>query len=245
MNYIKFSMKKIAILSILILSFFAVSFAFAAQQPEMNVYVADINVGETAHVQVILPIDVIGEVIVSVNDQNYTAKVVNGNATVDLKDLKEGNYTLNVTCPENGNYSKISKNVSLSVINKTPSVPDNKTPDNKTPENKTPVSPENKTPVNPKNNTPANAGGEPVNTQNVTPVAPTNITNDTNTTNKTNNTNNTVPTKKVDNPPAQTEKPKTEQPKYYLILQKAGLPIAILVLVVIVVIVGGIYLRKK
>lgn len=228
-------MKKIAILSILILSFFAVSFAFAAQQSEMNVYVADINVGETAHVQVILPIDVIGEVIVSVNDQNYTAKVVNGNATVDLKDLKEGNYTLNVTCLENGNYSKISKNVSLSVINKTPSVPDNKTP----------VSPENKTPVNPKNNTPANAGGEPVNTQNVTPVAPTNITNDTNTTNKTNNTNNTVPTKKVDNPPAQTEKPKTEQPKYYLILQKAGLPIAILVLVVIVVIVGGIYLRKK
>ena len=38
-------MRKIAILSIFILSLFAVNMAFSVEQPEMKVYVADINAG--------------------------------------------------------------------------------------------------------------------------------------------------------------------------------------------------------
>ena len=198
-------MRKIAILSILILTLLAVNMAFAAEQPEMSVYVADIGTGETAHVQVTLPGDAQGKVSVSVNGKNVSANVVDGQATVDLTGLKDGDYVVKVTYEGNGNYSKISKDVNLKVGNGS---------DNNT------------------TNVTGNASGEPVATQNVTAVTGDNATNTTNT---TNNTNVTPAKKVTNNTTQTVKKPKKQMPKPLSALsdKNTGLPVLLLLLVAI------------
>lgn len=212
-------MRKIAILSILILALLAVSVAFAAEMPEMSVYVADINVGEIAHVQITLPSDAQGNVTVSVDGQNYSANVVDGKANVDLPNLKAGDYVVNVTYPGSGNYSQIEKQADLKV-----SESNNNASDTNTSANASGA---------PDTNTSANASGAP--STNTTPVTPTNVTNTTDTANNTNvtpqknTTNNTAPAK-----------PKKEPPKPLAGLEdkNTGLPILLLILVVIIVVIG-------
>ena len=224
-------MRKIAILSIFILSLFAVNMAFSAEQPEMRVYVADINASETAHVQIALPVDAQGKVNVSVNGQIFSANVVDGKATVNLTDLKAGDYVLNVTYGGGGNYSKISKDVNLKVNDKS----------NTTNHNATPASTQNATPA-------GNASGGPVVTQNATKVT---VTNQTNTSNTTNNTN-VTPAKKVVNNTNKTVKkpvkqqPKKQQPKIVQALtnKNTGLPVLVLLLVAIGAVVAVAY-RKR
>lgn len=224
-------MRKIAILSIFILSLFAVNMAFSAEQPEMKVYVADINASETAHVQIALPVDAQGKVNVSVNGQIFSANVVDGKATVNLTDLKAGDYVLNVTYGGGGNYSKISKDVNLKVNDKS----------NTTNHNATPASTQNATPA-------GNASGGPVVTQNATKVT---VTNQTNTSNTTNNTN-VTPAKKVVNNTNKTVKkpvkqqPKKQQPKIVQALtnKNTGLPVLVLLLVAIGAVVAVAY-RKR
>lgn len=224
-------MRKIAILSIFILSLFAVNMAFSVEQPEMKVYVADINASETAHVQIALPVDAQGMVNVSVNGQIFSANVVDGKATVNLTDLKAGDYVLNVTYGGGGNYSKISKDVNLKVNDKS----------NTTNHNATPASTQNATPA-------GNASGGPVVTQNATKVT---VTNQTNTSNTTNNTN-VTPAKKVVNNTNKTVKkpvkqqPKKQQPKIVQALtnKNTGLPVLVLLLVAIGAVVAVAY-RKR
>ena len=224
-------MGKIAILSIFILSLFAVNMAFSVEQPEMKVYVADINASETAHVQIALPVDAQGKVNVSVNGQIFSANVVDGKATVNLTDLKAGDYVLNVTYGGGGNYSKISKDVNLKVNDKS----------NTTNHNATPASTQNATPA-------GNASGGPVVTQNATKVT---VTNQTNTSNTTNNTN-VTPAKKVVNNTNKTVKkpvkqqPKKQQPKIVQALtnKNTGLPVLVLLLVAIGAVVAVAY-RKR
>ena len=224
-------MRKIAILSIFILSLFAVNMAFSAEQPEMKIYVADINASETAHVQIALPVDAQGKVNVSVNGQIFSANVVDGKATVNLTDLKAGDYVLNVTYGGGGNYSKISKDVNLKVNDKS----------NTTNHNATPASTQNATPA-------GNASGGPVVTQNATKVT---VTNQTNTSNTTNNTN-VTPAKKVVNNTNKTVKkpvkqqPKKQQPKIVQALtnKNTGLPVLVLLLVAIGAVVAVAY-RKR
>ena len=224
-------MRKIAILSIFILSLFAVNMAFSAEPPEMKVYVADINASETAHVQIALPVDAQGKVNVSVNGQIFSANVVDGKATVNLTDLKAGDYVLNVTYGGGGNYSKISKDVNLKVNDKS----------NTTNHNATPASTQNATPA-------GNASGGPVVTQNATKVT---VTNQTNTSNTTNNTN-VTPAKKVVNNTNKTVKkpvkqqPKKQQPKIVQALtnKNTGLPVLVLLLVAIGAVVAVAY-RKR
>lgn len=224
-------MRKIAILSIFILSLFAVNMAFSVEQPEMKVYVADINASETAHVQIALPVDAQGKVNVSVNGQIFSANVVDGKATVNLTDLKAGDYVLNVTYGGGGNYSKISKDVNLKVNDKS----------NTTNHNATPASTQNATPA-------GNASGGPVVTQNATKVT---VTNQTNTSSTTNNTN-VTPAKKVVNNTNKTVKkpvkqqPKKQQPKIVQALtnKNTGLPVLVLLLVAIGAVVAVAY-RKR
>lgn len=232
-------MRKIAILSIFILSLFAVNMAFSAEQPEMRVYVADINASETAHVQIALPVDAQGKVNVSVNGQIFSANVVDGKATVNLTDLKAGDYVLNVTYGGGGNYSKISKDVNLKVNDKS----------NTTNQNATPAGNASGQPAATQNATPAgNASGGPVVTQNATKVT---VTNQTNTSNTTNNTN-VTPAKKVVNNTNKTVKkpvkqqPKKQQPKIVQALtnKNTGLPVLVLLLVAIGAVVAVAY-RKR
>ena len=221
-------MRKIAILSILILALLAVSVAFAAEKPEMSVYVADINVGEIAHVQITLPSDAQGNVTVSVDGQKYSANVVDGKANVDLPNLKAGDYVVKVTYPGSGNYSQIEKQADLKVLESNNNASDTNT---NTSANASGA---------PDTNTSANASGAP--DTNTAPVTPTNVTNTTDTTNNTNvtpqknTTNNTAPVK-----------PKKEPPKPLAGLEdkNTGLPILLLVLVVIIVVIGVALRGKK
>ena len=107
-------MKNLSIFLIMVLPIFAVNFAFAAET-EMNIYVDDINQGQTANVNITLPSDAQGEVLVSVNGQEYKANVVDGKATVNLTGLNAGEYKVLVTYGGNGNYSEVSKEVNLTV----------------------------------------------------------------------------------------------------------------------------------
>ncbi len=240
-------MRKIAILSIFILSLFAVNMAFSAEQPEMKVYVADINASETAHVQIALPVDAQGKVNVSVNGQIFSANVVDGKATVNLTDLKAGDYVLNVTYGGGGNYSKISKDVNLKVNDKSNTTNHNATPAST--QNATPAGNASGQPASTQNATPAgNASGGPVVTQNATKVT---VTNQTNTSNTTNNTN-VTPAKKVVNNTNKTVKkpvkqqPKKQQPKIVQALtnKNTGLPVLVLLLVAIGAVVAVAY-RKR
>ena len=199
--------------------------------PYLQYNILDINASETAHVQIALPVDAQGKVNVSVNGQIFSANVVDGKATVNLTDLKAGDYVLNVTYGGGGNYSKISKDVNLKVNDKS----------NTTNHNATPASTQNATPA-------GNASGGPVVTQNATKVT---VTNQTNTSNTTNNTN-VTPAKKVVNNTNKTVKkpvkqqPKKQQPKIVQALtnKNTGLPVLVLLLVAIGAVVAVAY-RKR
>lgn len=192
---------------IVLMAVLAVNMVYAAE-PEMHVYVADINAGETAHVQITLPADAEGKVSVSVNGQSISADVADGQATVDLTDLKPGDYVVKVTYEGAGNYSKVSKDVNLKVN-------------------------DNSAPVD--NNTTANASGEPVAVQNVTNVTDNNTTaNDTNTTNHTKTTNNTPAKKAVQlKLPKNDTKKEVPKPMDTLADKNTGLPVLVLILVAI------------
>lgn len=211
-------MRKIAILSIFILALLAVNISFAAEQPEMSVYVADIEEGSTAQVSITLPSDATGKVTVSVNGQTYTAAVEGGQAIVDVPGLKAGDYKVKVNYEGNGNYSKVVKQADLKVSGESKS-------------NDTAVT----------TNTSANASGEPENQINTTILD--NLTNNTNSSNSTNHTNtsnvtpkkitNVTPKKTVNNtaPPKKPKQPK--KPLASLTDKNTGLPILVLMLVTV------------
>ena len=222
-------MRKIAILSIFILALLAVNISFAAEKPEMSVFVADIEEGSTAQVSVTLPSDATGKVTVSVNGQTYTAAVEGGQAFVDVPGLKAGDYKVKVTYEGNGNYSKISKQADLKVSGEAKS-------------NDTAVT----------TNTSANASGEPDSQINTTLL--NNLTNNTNSSNSTNHTNTSnvtpkkitnVTPKKTTNDTAPPKKPKQpKKPLASLTDKNTGLPILVLMLVSVAAVFATAF-RKK
>ncbi|WP_407414852.1 Ig-like domain repeat protein [Methanobrevibacter sp.] len=268
-------MNKIAILLICVLALFAVSSTFAAQQPQINVHVDNIKVGETAHVQITLPADATGVVTVSVDGHNQKANIVDGKATVNLNGLNEGKHTIKVKYHGEGNYSDASAQSSLEVTNPAPSKnntpgnasgePVNNTPvknntnvtpknnTNMTPKNNTNVTPKNNTNMTPKNNTnvtPANKGnasGEPTN---ATPIVINNVTNITNNTNNTNNTNTTNVTNNSTNnlvvPNTNKHPPKKPPKPKNPGLHFKNTGLPIAVAIVVIIgIVGGVIYKKR
>ncbi|MBR6024578.1 MAG: Ig-like domain repeat protein [Methanobrevibacter sp.] len=214
-------MRKIAILSIFILALLAVNISFASELPEMIVHVADIEEGSTAQVSIALPSDATGNVAVSVNGQNYSANVDNGQANVNVSGLKAGDYKVKVTYEGNGNYSKVVKQADLKVSGEAKS-------------NDTAVT----------TNTSANASGEPVSQVNTTVLS--NLTNNTNSSNSTNHTNtsNVTPKKTINNT-APAKKPKQpKKPLASLTNKNTGLPILVFMLVTVGAILAGAFRRK-
>ncbi len=259
------TMKKIAILLICVLALFAVNSAFAAQQPQINLHVDNIKVGEIAHLQITLPKDATGVVTVSVDGRDHNATLTGGNVTVDLNGLNEGKHSIKVKYHGEGNYSNATNQTTLEVINSSltnnnthknaSGVPVNNTPVNNhtnvTPKNNTNITPKNNTNITPKNNTnitPKN--NTPKNNTNIIPVVINNITKITNNTNNTNNThtknvtNNTTnhPVVQTTNNHPPKKPPQTKNPG--LSYKNTGLPIAIAV-IVIIGIVGGVLYRKR
>ena len=81
----------------------------------IDVAVSDINVGEDAVINVKLADDATGEVVITVNGEDYTAAINNGVATVTVSDLKAGDYTVAVKYAGDNNYNGATGSAEFSV----------------------------------------------------------------------------------------------------------------------------------
>ena len=81
----------------------------------IDVAVSDINVGEDAVINVKLADDATGEVVITVNGEDYTTAINNGVATVTVSDLKAGDYTVAVKYAGDNNYNAVVATSSFTV----------------------------------------------------------------------------------------------------------------------------------
>ena len=81
----------------------------------IDVAVSDINVGEDAVINVKLADDATGEVVITVNGEDYTAAINNGVASVTVSDLKAGDYTVAVKYSGDNNYNAVVATSSFTV----------------------------------------------------------------------------------------------------------------------------------
>ena len=86
----------------------------------IDVAVSDINVGEDAVINVKLADDATGEVVITVNGEDYTAAINNGVASVTVSDLKAGDYTVAVKYAGDNNYNGATGSAEFSVLKITP-----------------------------------------------------------------------------------------------------------------------------
>ena len=83
---------------------------------DMDVVVpSDIRVGENITITVVLPKDATGEVILSINGTNYSAKVKNGTAYITIPSLPEGDYDISVNYAGDDKYDPIEVNKTVVV----------------------------------------------------------------------------------------------------------------------------------
>ena len=66
-------------------------------------------------VVIVLPDDATGNVTVTIGDKNYTGKIENGTAVVDITDLPNGTYDAVISYGGDGNYSPITQNTTVTV----------------------------------------------------------------------------------------------------------------------------------
>ena len=81
----------------------------------IDVAVSDIKVGEDAVISVKLASDANGEVVITVNGEDYTAAIENGVASVTVSDLKAGDYTVTVKYAGDNNYNEATGSAEFSV----------------------------------------------------------------------------------------------------------------------------------
>ena len=86
----------------------------------IDVAVSDIKVGEDAVISVKLFSDATGEVVITVNGEDYTAAIENGVASVTVSDLKAGDYTVAVKYTGDNNYNGATGSAEFSVLKITP-----------------------------------------------------------------------------------------------------------------------------
>ena len=83
--------------------------------PDMDVTVEDIVFGEDLTIDVSLPADATGEVVITVNGEDYTAAIENGVASVTVSGLEAGDYTVSVKYAGDDNYNaaEVTKGVNV------------------------------------------------------------------------------------------------------------------------------------
>ena len=84
------------------------------------VAVDSIDFGEDAVISVKLAGDATGEVVITVNGEDYTAAIENGVATVTVSDLKADDYTVAVKYAGDNNYNGATGSAEFSVLKITP-----------------------------------------------------------------------------------------------------------------------------
>ena len=86
----------------------------------IDVAVDTIDFGEDAVISVKLADDATGEVVITVNGEDYTAAIENGVASVTVSDLKAGDYTVAVKYAGDNNYNGATGSAEFSVLKITP-----------------------------------------------------------------------------------------------------------------------------
>ena len=86
----------------------------------IDVAVDTIDFGEDAVISVKLADDATGEVVITVNGEDYTAAIENGVASVTVSDLKAGDYTVAVKYAGDNNYNEAAGSAEFSVLKITP-----------------------------------------------------------------------------------------------------------------------------
>ena len=86
----------------------------------IDVAVDTIDFGEDAVISVKLASDATGEVVITVNGEDYTAAIENGVASVTVSDLKADDYTVEVKYAGDNNYNEAAGSAEFSVLKITP-----------------------------------------------------------------------------------------------------------------------------
>ena len=86
----------------------------------IDVAVDSIEFGEDAVISVKLASDAIGEVVITVNGEDYTAAIENGVVSVTVSGLKADDYTVEVKYAGDNNYNEATGSAEFSVLKITP-----------------------------------------------------------------------------------------------------------------------------
>ena len=90
-------------------------FKVSSINPDMEIDSNDISVGEDEKIIVSLPSDATGNVTVTVDGKNYSAKVKDGKAIISIPDLSAGNKQAKVSYSGDNNYYPAEDTVSFAV----------------------------------------------------------------------------------------------------------------------------------
>ena len=94
------------------------TFNVTLRTPTITVNTTNITVGKTEYINVTIPANATGHMVISGNCTDhpiYIDTIIQGNATLPLTDLKEGNYTVHVYYSGDGNYTSATKDASFTV----------------------------------------------------------------------------------------------------------------------------------
>ena len=72
--------------------------------PPITIDTQDIYVGDNETITITLPTDATGNVTITINGQNYTSPLTNGQATFTIENLTKGTYTVDVTYTGDDKY---------------------------------------------------------------------------------------------------------------------------------------------
>ncbi len=88
------------------------------QESSTHCSIEDISVGDVAQIKITGPSDVLGTVIVIINGSEYTASISNGEGILNVYNLQNGDYDIELSYLENSKYlsSEYRDNLSVSKI---------------------------------------------------------------------------------------------------------------------------------
>ena len=84
-------------------------------QTPMDINAGDINVGDDLIVEVVVPKDAKGNIVLDINGKTYLAPINNGIAKFNITGLEEGNYTVKATFAGDGKYPANSTETTVEV----------------------------------------------------------------------------------------------------------------------------------
>ncbi|WP_427831781.1 beta strand repeat-containing protein [Methanobrevibacter intestini] len=91
------------------------SFKVSKVDSTISIDVGDIKVGEDAIINVVVPNDATGNVIITIGDKTETVEIKDGKATLTVKDLLADTYTIHATYNGDNKYNKANATGSITV----------------------------------------------------------------------------------------------------------------------------------